>query len=169
MKPSRVRRIEVPQLIATSFAHSTANDAAAFALGNDAAATRTPVEWTRAVFEEAPPALRWCMVMLWTGVLRLTLGPRPSDRHVLGWTIGDGPLVSDGTALLAESRFLRACNIVIIDTSTVTWVTLVHYSNVIARPLWALYKPIHHVTTRYLLTRAARALEESTTPSIETA
>lgn len=169
MRPGRVRRVEVPHQIAASFAHSTANDTAAFALANDAAATRTPVQWARGVFEEGPPALLWWMVLLWTGVLRLTLGPRPSAQHVLGWAIGDGELVTGSTALLAESRFLRACNIVTIDTSTVTWVTLVHYSSAIARPLWALYKPIHHLTTRYLLARAARAIDELGAPSAKTA
>lgn len=165
MRPSRVRRVEVPPQIASSFARSTANYAAAFALTTDLGGTRTPVQWARAVFEGAPAALRWCVVFGWTRVLGLRLGPRTSDDHILGWQIANGDLVAGSTALLAESRFLRACNIVSVETSTVTWVTLVHYSRAAARPLWALARPIHHLTLRYLLARAARTAAEAESPS----
>jgi hypothetical protein len=98
-------------------------------------------------------------------VLRLKLGPRPSEDHVLGWEVGDGDLVAGSTALLAASQFLRACNIVTVQETTVTWVTLVHYSHPAARPLWAIARPIHHLTIRYLLTRASRATEVVASPS----
>jgi hypothetical protein len=160
-----VRRVEVPQLIAATFAHSTANYAAAFALTTDAAETRTSLEWARAVFEAAPAALRGCMVFGWRRGLGLKLGPRPSDDHVLGWAVAEGDLVAGSTELLAESRFLRARNIVMVEPSTVTWVTFVHYSHAVARLLWALARPIHHLTVRYLLARAARAAEVAPSPS----
>ena len=67
-------------------------------------------------------------------------------------------------ALTAESRLLRAYNIVAVGSSTVTWVTLVHYSHAAARPLWAVARPIHHLTIRYLLARAARAASEARPP-----
>jgi hypothetical protein len=95
----------------------------------------------------------------------LKLGPRPSDDHVLGWAVAEGDLVPGSTALLAESRFLRAHNIVMVGPTTVTWVTLVHFSHRLARPLWALARPVHHLTIRSLLTRAARAAEEAASPS----
>lgn len=169
MRPSRVRRVEVPPQIAASFARSTANYAAAFALTTEASATRTPLAWARAVFEGAPAALRWWMVFGWTRVLGLRLAPRSSDDHVLGWTIADGDLVEGSAALLAQSRFLRACNIVTVEPSTVTWVTLVHYSTAAARPLWAMARPLHRLSIRYLLVRAARALDEVAVPSDRTA
>lgn len=156
MKPDRVRRVAVPQQIAASFARSTANYAAAFTVTTEAAGARTTVQWARAVFERAPAALRWFMVFGWTRVLGLGLGPRPSDDHVLGWAIADSDVVPGSTALIAASRFMRACNTVTIEESTVTWVTLVHYSSAAARPLWALARPIHHLTIRFLLARAAR-------------
>jgi hypothetical protein len=78
---------------------------------------------------------------------------------VLGWAVADGDLVPGSTALLAESRFLRTHNIVVVEPSTVTWVTLVHYSHPLARPLWAMARPIHHLTIRFLLARAAREAE----------
>jgi hypothetical protein len=160
-----VQRVEVPQLIAATFARSTANYAAAFALTTDTAETRTSLEWARAVFEGAPAALRWCMVFGWRRALGLKLGPRPSDDHVLGWAVAKGDLVAGSTELLAESRFLRARNIVMVEPSTVTWVTFVHYSHAVARLLWALARPIHHLTVRYLLARAARAAKVAPSPS----
>jgi hypothetical protein len=160
-----VRRVEVPQQIATTFARSTANYAAAFTLRTESAATRTPLQWARALFEGAPAVLRWCMVFGWRRVLGLRLAPRTSDDHVLGWTVADGDLVAGSTALLADSRFLRARNIVMVDDTTVTWVTLVHYSHAAARPLWAVARPIHHLTIRYLLARAARATDDVPAPS----
>ncbi len=159
-----MRRVEVPQQIAASFARSTADYAAAFALTSEAAGARTPVQWARAVFEGAPGALRWCMVFGWTRVLGLRLARRPSDDRVLGWSIADSDVVPGSTALIASSRFMRACNTVTIEESTVTWVTLVHYSSAAARPLWALARPIHHLTMRYLLARAARTAVGATEP-----
>ena len=74
-------------------------------------------------------------------------------------------MVAGSTALIAESRLLRAGNIVIIESSSVTWVTLVHYSHAAARPLWSIARPIHHLTMRYLLARATRtAAKLATSP-----
>jgi hypothetical protein len=160
-----VRRVEVPQPIATSFARSTANYAAAFALATEAAETKTALQWATEVFEGAPAALRWCIVFGWRRALGLKLGPRPAEDHVLGWAVAEGDLVAGSTALLAESRFLRAHNIVLVEPSTVTWVTLVHYSHGLARPLWAMARPVHHLTIRLLLTRAARAAEVAVSSS----
>lgn len=157
MQPRRVRRVDIPQQIAASFAHSTSNDAAAFELSTEEAKTRTSAQWATAVFEGAPAVVRWCLVFGWRYLLGLRLGLRPSDHHVLGWAIADGDLVASSTALTAESKFLRASNIVAVGSSTVTWVTLVHYSRAAARPVWAVARPIHHLTIRYLLARAARA------------
>lgn len=164
MRPWRVRRVGVPQAIAASFAHSTATSAAAFALTTGAAETRTPQQWARAVFEDAPAAVRWCLVAGWTNVLGLELGPRPSDDHVLGWAITDGDLVAGSTTLLAGSRRVRACTTVAVESSTVTWVTLVHCSNAAARLLWAMVRPLHHVIVRSLLARAARAVPVTAAP-----
>jgi hypothetical protein len=165
VQPWRVRRVDVPRPIAASFARSTANYAAAFALTTEAAASMTARQWARAVFEGAPAVVRWFLVFGWAHGLRLRLGPRPSDDHVLGWAIADGDLVAGSTALTAESRLLRASNTVAVGSSTVTWVTLVHYSHTAARPLWALARPIHHITIRCLLARAAQAASEARSQS----
>jgi hypothetical protein len=160
VSPRRVQRVEVPELIAASFARSTANYAVAFALATETAQSRTPVQWAKAVFEDAPAALRRCMVFGWRRILGLKLGPLTSDDYVLGWAISDGDLVPGSTALVAESRLLRAYNTVSVDRSTVTWVTLVHYSSATARVVWALARPIHHLTIRSLLGRADPSVDE---------
>jgi hypothetical protein len=155
-----VRRVEVPAGIAASFARSTANYTVAFALTTENAAQWTALQWAQSVFEGAPPALRWCVVFGWRHVLGLRLGPRQSDDHVLGWAISDGDLVDGSVALTAQSRFLRASNVVTVGASEVTWVTLVHYSSPAARPLWALARPIHRLTIPYLLGRAGGVLAQ---------
>lgn len=165
MQPWRVRRVVVPRAIAASFAHSTANYRGALALTTDAAETRSALQWARAVFEGAPAVLRWCLVFGWNRMLGLHLGPRPSDDHVLGWASADGDLLAGSTTLTARSRFLRASNVVAVEPSTVTWVTLVHYSHPAARPLWAMARPIHRLTMRYLLARAARTATPVASPS----
>jgi hypothetical protein len=156
VQPWRVRRVEVPQTIARSFAHSTANDAAAFALTTEAAEARTARQWASVVFEGSPTVLRWCLAFGWRYMLRLKLAPPTSDDQMLGWAIAAGDLLPRSTALTAESRFLRASNLVAVEPSTVTWVTLVHYSHPAARPLWTITRPVHRLTMRYLLARAAR-------------
>lgn len=163
MSPRRVRRVEVPQLIATSFARSTADYVVAFALATNHAESRTPVQWARVVFEDAPALLRRCLVLGWRWVLGLKLGPLSSDDHVLGWAISDGDLLPDSTALVAESRLLRAYNTVSVEPSSVTWVTLVHYSSATARVVWALARPIHHLTIRSLLARADPRVDKMAT------
>jgi hypothetical protein len=155
-----VRRVEVPAQIAATFARSTANYAVAFALTEPGVESRTPLQWARAVFEDAPAALRWFVVFGWRHVLGLRLGPRPSDGHVLGWAISGGDLVEGSVALTAQSPFLRASNIVAVEETTVTWVTLVHYSGAAARPLWAIARPIHRLTIPYRLGRAADAMRQ---------
>jgi hypothetical protein len=162
VKAGRVRRVEVPPQVAASFARSTANYASAFALTTETAGAATPLQWARAVFEDAPTALRWCMVFGWTKVLGLRLTRRRSDDHVLGWSIADSDLVPGSTALIAASRVLRAANTVTVDGPTITWVTLVHYSSAAGRPLWALARPIHHLTIPFLLGRAARTIARAT-------
>ena len=156
-----MRRVEVPAPIAATFARSTANYAVAFALTEEGVQHWTPLHWARAVFEDAPAALRWFVVFGWRRVLGLRLAPRSTKGHVLGWAIADGDLVAGSVALTAQSRFLQASNIVTVEATTVTWVTLVHYSGAAARPLWAIARPIHRLTIPYLLARAADAMVQA--------
>ena len=64
----------------------------------------------------------------------------------------------DTVTLGAESRLLRARNVVVVDESSVTWVTLVRFERPVARPVWAVTSVVHHRAIPYLLGRAARSL-----------
>ncbi len=129
--------------------------ASAFELPTPDAQSLTPEQWARATFEGAPVLLRWLLVMGWTLVLGLRLGPRPSAGHVLGWLISDSG--SDSITLESRSRLVATRNIVVVNDSNVVWVTFVRFNRRIARPVWAVAAPIHHMAIPYLLKRASRS------------
>ena len=84
------------------------------------------------MFEEAPALLRPILVFGWRVGLGLRLGPQRSPDYVLGWSMtGAGP---DTVTLEAESRLLRARDVVVVDESSVTWVTRVWFERPVARP-----------------------------------
>ena len=88
---------------------------------------------------------------------------------MLGWAISGSDLVEGSVALTAQSRFLQASNIVAVEETTVTWVTLVHYSRGPAALLWSLARPIHRLTIPYLLGRAASARGHEAGPNEQAA
>ncbi|MFC1410088.1 hypothetical protein ACEZCY_12535 [Streptacidiphilus sp. N1-12] len=104
-KAPRARRIEVPGEIPGG-GLPDADYASAFELTTPDARALTPAQWARGAFEGAPAPLRPVLLLGWTLVLGLRLGPRPSPDHVLGWPIRDaGP---DSVTLEADSRLLAA-------------------------------------------------------------
>ena len=112
--------------------------------------------WAKAVFETVPPAFDWFVKFGWRFALGLKLGPRESPELVAGW-----PVIADnGVELVmgASSWLLDTQNIVTLSHGRVTWVTVVRYRKPLARVVWALAAPIHHLSITKLLTRAARSL-----------
>jgi hypothetical protein len=151
-----VQRVDVPDRVADADPSGRSDYASAFRLSTARARNRTPELWARAVFEQAPALLRPILVFGWRVGLGLRLGPRPSPGFVLGWSVRSaGP---DTVTLGAESRLLRAQNLVVVDESSVTWVTLVRFERPLARPIWAVTSVVHHRVIPYLLGRAARSL-----------
>jgi hypothetical protein len=150
---AHARRIEVPRSIAAA----SSDAASAFALPIEGSGTqpRTAGQWARAVFEGAPPLLRWCILFGWRFILGLRLQPLDADGQVLGWTVEATAAGPDTVTLAAASRLLRAENVVAVDGTVVVWVTVVHYETSLARPLWAVASALHHLVLRYLLGRAA--------------
>jgi hypothetical protein len=150
----RVQRVEVPPAIAAT---QTSDYASAFALtlSGSGTAPRSAEQWARAVFEGAPPVMRSCILLGWRLVLGLRLQPAAADR-VLGWAVVARSVAPDTVTLAADSRLLRAENIVAVDETVVMWVTVVHYQSRLARPLWALTSLLHHRVIPFLLRRAAR-------------
>jgi hypothetical protein len=160
MNLAQARQIDLP----AALARTDSGDACAFALATPLARALTPEQWARAVFEQGPAALRPFVELGWRTVLGLRLGPRHSAGHVAGWTIAAVDERPDTITLSAESRFLRARNIVAVDDAVVEWVTVVEYERTPARHVWAVASPIHRRTIPYLLTRAARFVEQRPSP-----
>jgi hypothetical protein len=116
---------------------------------------RSPEQWARAVWEEAPAPLRWFMLAGWRLVLGLRLGPRHSPDHVLGWRIVDrGP---DETVCQLRSGFLNAHNMFRKAGGTLVWSTFVTYERPIARVIWPPASLLHRLLVRIALRRAARS------------
>jgi hypothetical protein len=169
---ARVERVEVPPAIAAAPASDYAS---AFALTFSSPASgagpgvgpRSAEQWSRAVFEGAPPLLRSCILFGWRFVLGLRLQPSAADR-VLGWAITAAGAEPDTVTLAADSRLLRAENIVAVDGAVVEWVTVVHYESRLARPLWAVTSVVHHRVIPSLLRRAARGVTMEATMEART-
>jgi hypothetical protein len=153
MSTAHVRRIEVPQAIGADDALDEPDYSSAFELQTQDAHALTPEQWARAVFEDAPALMRWFLLRGWTLVLGLAMGPRPSSEHILGWLICERK--ANTIAIQSRSRLLAARNVVLVNDSSVVWVTIVHFNRPIARTAWALAKPIHHIVIPYLLRRAS--------------
>lgn len=122
--------------------------------------TRTPEQWARAVFESAPRLVRWFLLLGWRWVLGLRLGPRPSPDHVLGWRIVSTE--PDAIHLELRSALMVARLILRVASSTTVWITNVHYTRSLARPLWTAVGLIHRKIIPYLLGRAASIPQPAT-------
>ncbi len=114
---------------------------------------RSPERWARAMFEDAPRAIRWFVVAGWKYALCFRLGPRASSAHVLGWKI----LAStpDSISLELRSPLVSAHKVLRVEGSRIRVTTVVRYERRIARALWTAATPIHHRTEPYLLGHAA--------------
>jgi hypothetical protein len=146
---ARARRAEVTEKdpgIAASYA-------TAFAVGRAEGDDRTPEEWARSAFEDAPRVVRWFVLFGWRYVLGFVLGPRPSPVHVSGWSV----LRTEPAVLVlgVQSRLLTAHKWVRVEHDTVVMTTFVHYAGALGRVAWTLVVPVHHRTEPYLLGRAA--------------
>lgn len=115
--------------------------------------TRTPEQWSRAVFESATRPARWFLLLGWRWVLGLRLGPRPSSDHVLGWRIVSTE--PDVIRLELHSTLMTAQLILRVASSAAVLTTHVYYTRRLARPLWASVGLIHRQMVPYLLGRAA--------------
>jgi Protein of unknown function (DUF2867) len=114
---------------------------------------RSPEQWARTVFEEAPTAIRWFIQFGWRYVLGLRLNPRSSPDQVAGWTVRDtGPGIIN---LEVQSWLLTATKEIRVSGNTVRMETDVRYKRTSGRVLWTLLIPVHLLTEPYLLGLAA--------------
>ena len=149
------RRIEVPDTIRAGDDLSDPDYACAFELPIPETSTRSPEEWARSVFEDAPRLVRWVVRTGWRVPLRFEVA-NPGPGQVLGARI-----VSNGpTCIVLEQRSpaMLAHNVVSVEPARLVWVTVVRYRRPIARPLWAVSAVIHHRLLPYLLSRAGRTV-----------
>lgn len=111
--------------------------------------------WARAVFEDAPLAMRWFMRTGWRFPLRFRLAPPGAPGHVLGCRI----IHNEQTVFVIEQRspLMTAHNVVLVEPTRIVWSTLVRYRHPLARPLWSVAAVIHHRTLPCLLAKAAHA------------
>ncbi len=130
------------------------NYASAFEIATGDADAHSAEEWVRTTFEHAPRSLRWFVLLGWTTVLRLRLGPRPSPDHVLGWRIV--ATTPERITLEVRSTLIVARKVVDVRPATVAMTTFVHYERPLGRLLWSAVAPVHHRTEPLLLTSAAR-------------
>jgi Protein of unknown function (DUF2867) len=151
---AHARRIAVSEQIRALDTLAEPHYAAAWEVASAEGDARSPEQWARATFEDAPRALRAFIVAGWRVGLGLRLGPRPSPDHVLGWKI-----VSAGTDLIGlsvQSALLGTAHLMWqLEGSRVTLASFVRYEKRGARPIWWAVQPLHHRIVPYLLGRAA--------------
>ncbi|MGK5637850.1 DUF2867 domain-containing protein [Streptomyces sp. URMC 126] len=157
MTVPKARRIPVPQPLAERPEFAGAHYASAFAIPVEDPRARTPEQWARAVFEDAPAPLRPVLRLGWTSVLGLRMGPATgSAGHVLGWRIaGSTP---DSLTVDGHSGRFATYNVVLVQDGRVVWSTAVRFKGRAAGPLWSAARPVHHIVVPFLLRRACRSL-----------
>ena len=127
--------------------------ASAFAVAVVDAEIRSPVEWAKATYEDAPVLVRWFVVFGWRYILGFRLGPRRRPGYVLAWKVVD--TTADAVTLTWQSSRLVAHKVVQVEDSQVAITTFVRYERPSARVFWLIATPVHHRTEPYLLSRAA--------------
>ena len=149
--PSRVRQVLLPPDARRLSTLSRIDYEDAFIV--DAAGGRTAQQWTRAVFNDAPLAVRARLVSGWTG-LGLNLAGPSSARRVLGWKVQRS---SPDVMLLAADSILglRAELLFRTEPRGLLFATLIQQNNPAARALWARVIPTHERVVRSLLEHAA--------------
>jgi len=125
----------------------------AFELSHPAADTRSPEQWARAVWDQAPPPVRRLLLAGWRFGLGLRLSSLDTPTHVLGWAVTS--TTGRAVVLDARSRLMTARNVVELRGTRVRWTTFVRFDRRPAGTLWFLAAPVHQVMIPYLLRRAA--------------
>jgi hypothetical protein len=128
--------------------------ATAFGVTRTSDDVRSPEEWIRAVFEDAPTAMRLLVQFGWRYVMWLQLASGSTPDHVLGWRITNA--TPEAISLDVHSPLVSAHKVLRIAGSRVLVTTFVRYKGLRGRAVWTAVTPIHHRTEPYLLGRAAR-------------
>jgi hypothetical protein len=150
------RRAAVPPAVRAVARFSEGCDyEAAFTVERPEAGLLPAEQWARTMFEQAPLALRWFLILGWTAIT-CRLRPRHSPDRVLGWQIEQAS--PDAVVLVVRAWVGLTSRLVIWrDADAVTVATFVRYSGPatpVARAVWAATVPLHERMLPYLLTAA---------------
>lgn len=115
------------------------------------AGSRSPEQWARNIFEDAPSVLRGLVLIGRRAVLGLRLGPRTSPDYVLRWKIVTR--ASDAVTLEPQSALMTARKVVRVEGSHVIVTTSVNYERPLGRVVWSLVRPVHRVLEPRFLAR----------------
>jgi hypothetical protein len=151
--PWRSHEVPVPDELTARQDLATTDFAYACRLDVDTAPARSAEQWARAVFEDAPKALRWFIVSGWIVGLGLRLGSRRSRDYVLGWTIVSN--TPDVIVLGVGSFMLTARLVVRVSESDVVHATFVRYDRRPAKLIWPIAAVMHRRIIPLLLRGAA--------------
>ncbi len=122
-----------------------------------AADERTPEQWARAVFEEAPGPVRWFLLAGFRYGLNLRLAPRTSPAHIFGWAIIDRQ--PDSITIESRSWYLTSRLLFETEPAHVKLSTHVRYDRPIAKSLWPPVSILHRQILPRLLRHAAARTE----------
>ncbi|MCA0145496.1 hypothetical protein [Blastococcus sp. LR1] len=117
---------------------------------------RTPEEWVRAGFEQAPWIVRRVIRFAQGRLLRFRLAPLDEPGHVLGWRV----VTSTPEVVRLEARSPLLGGVLVArrtDAHAVVLTTALRFSRPAARPVWRLVGPVHRALAPRLLARAARS------------
>jgi hypothetical protein len=128
-----------------------------------AANERTPEQWARAVFEDAPRSVRWFLLVGFRYGLNLRLARRTSPKHVLGWAIVDRE--PDSLTIESRSWYLTSRLLFKTELARVTLSTHVRYDKPIAKILWPPVSILHRQILPRLLRHAAAHTPVTQRPS----
>jgi hypothetical protein len=124
----------------------------AFEASTAGTSARSPEQWARATFGDAPAAMRWFLLAGWQTGLGLRLGPLRSADHVLGWHVLDR--TASSVVLELRSWFLT-CHLVFCTSDTkLVFSSSIRYERKIGRVVWPPASLIHRRVIPYLLRHA---------------
>lgn len=154
----KARRVAVPPAARLAGAFTQGADyEVAFAVERPRGTAMPAEQWARAMWEEAPRAMRWFLIVGWLGIT-LRIRPRRSPGRILGWPIEGA---SPDTVVLAVTAWvgMTSCNVISVDAGRVTlssFVRCVGPLKPVARVVWAVTRPIHEAVLPALMNGAVR-------------
>lgn len=149
-----VARRSVPKIVRAIDPLTDPDYTDAFEADTSSAKPRSPEQWARATFEDAPAAMRWFLRASWRAGLGLRLGPRHSPDHVLGWRILDRATTS--VTLELRSWFLYCHLVFWLDATTLVFSTSIRYERTIGDIIWPPASILHRRIVPYVLKHAVQ-------------